>query len=74
MAARLPLLTLGMLSLVLGLAGALIRLGFAFPAATPELVAFHGPLMVCGFLGTLISLERAVGIGRGWALSAPGSR
>jgi hypothetical protein len=60
-----------MLSLLLGLAGALVRLGYAFPAATPEFVAFHGPLMVCGFLGTLISLERAVGIGRRWAISAP---
>jgi len=69
--ARLALLALGMLSLFLGLAGSLVRLGFAFPAATPELVAFHGPLMVCGFLGTLISLERAVGLGRRWAISAP---
>jgi hypothetical protein len=60
-----------MISLLLGLAGALVRLGFGFPAATPNLVAFHGPLMVCGFLGTLISLERAVGIGRSWAISAP---
>ena len=32
----------------------------------------HGPLMVSGFLGTLISLERAVGLGKRWAYTAPG--
>jgi hypothetical protein len=31
----------------------------------------HGPLMICGFLGTLISLERAVALGRSWAYAAP---
>ncbi len=29
--------------------------------------------MVCGFLGTLISLERAVALGRGWSYAAPAS-
>lgn len=32
---------------------------------------FHGALMISGFLGTLISLERAVAIGRRWAYAAP---
>jgi len=32
----------------------------------------HGPVMVMGFLGTLIGLERAVAYGRGWAFAAPG--
>jgi hypothetical protein len=31
----------------------------------------HGPLMVSGFLGTLICLERAVALGRRWAFAAP---
>jgi hypothetical protein len=31
----------------------------------------HGPLMVCGFLGTLISLERAVDFGSRWAYAGP---
>src|SRR5690606_20222815 len=31
----------------------------------------HGPLMVCGFLGTLISLERAVALGKTWAYLGP---
>ena len=39
--------------------------------SVPALVAFHGPLMVGGFLGTVIGLERAVALGRGWAYVAP---
>ncbi len=31
----------------------------------------HGPLMVSGFLGTVIGLERAVALGRRWAYSGP---
>jgi len=31
----------------------------------------HGPLMVCAFLGTLISLEKAVAVDRWWAFVAP---
>ena len=38
---------------------------------TIELAEFHGALMISGFLGTVISLERAVAIGRWWAYSAP---
>jgi hypothetical protein len=31
----------------------------------------HGPLMACGFLGTLIGVERAVGTGKRWAYLGP---
>jgi hypothetical protein len=31
----------------------------------------HGPLMVCGFLGTLIGVERAVALGVFWPYAAP---
>ena len=31
----------------------------------------HGPLMICGFFGVVISLERAVAIGRLWAYAGP---
>jgi hypothetical protein len=31
----------------------------------------HGPLMICGFFGTVISLERAVAIARRWAYFGP---
>jgi hypothetical protein len=63
-------MALGMLALLGALAGGLVRLGWTVPA-TPSLVAFHGPLMVSGFLGTVIGLERAVALGRPWAYLAP---
>jgi hypothetical protein len=63
-------MALGMLALFGALAGGLVRLGWAVPA-TASLIAFHGPLMVSGFLGTVIGLERAVALGRSWAYLAP---
>ncbi len=61
---RLPMLILGFASLLLGLLAGEARVGWSVPLPRPELIALHGPLMVCGFLGTLIGLERAVAIGR----------
>ncbi|HYF75793.1 MAG TPA: hypothetical protein VD973_01535 [Symbiobacteriaceae bacterium] len=50
----------------------LVRMGWQMPAFRPTLPGVHGPLMVSGFLGTLIGLERAVGLAnQGWAYSAP---
>ena len=49
----------------------LLRLGWALPLPWPDQLILHGPLMVGGFLGTLIGLERAVGIARPWAYAAP---
>ena len=69
--ARFPLLALAMLSLAAGLWSGLLRLGVMFSSIQLDLVRLHGPLMVCGFLGTLISLERAVALGRVWAYVAP---
>jgi hypothetical protein len=37
----------------------------------PTLFIAHGPLMVCGFLGTLIGVERAVALGVFWPYAAP---
>ncbi|HVW88525.1 MAG TPA: hypothetical protein VHC01_03590, partial [Gaiellaceae bacterium] len=37
-----------------------------------NLIELHGPLMVFGFLGTVISLERAVALRRPWGYLAPG--
>jgi len=68
---RLPFLALAGLSLLAGLWGGLLRLGVAVPTPTGSLLAHHGALMVCGFLGTLIAIERAVGLGRSWAWAAP---
>lgn len=69
--ARLPFLALGGVSLLGALWGGLIRLGWALPVPAASVPAFHGPLMVTGFLGTLIGLERAVAIKRRWAYGAP---
>lgn len=58
-------------SLLLGLWGGLARLGLALPGGMPASAEFHGALMISGFLGTLISLERAVAIGQWWGYAAP---
>ncbi|MBW2398374.1 MAG: metal-sulfur cluster assembly factor [Deltaproteobacteria bacterium] len=68
---RLPLLAAGLLSLVAASWGGLVRLGWPWPIPEPAWVSAHGPLMVCGFLGTLIGVERAVGIERRWAFAGP---
>jgi hypothetical protein len=70
-AVRLPLLVLGFASLVLGVASGLVRAGVAVPLPDPGAVAWHGPLLVCGFFGTVISLERAVALDARWAYAAP---
>lgn len=54
-----------------GLWGGMIRLGWPLPSPSPLFPSFHGPLMVSGFLGTVISMERAVGMGGGWTYAAP---
>lgn len=46
-------------------------MGWVLPVPHPVQPMAHGPLMVCGFLGTLISLERAVALRRAWAYLAP---
>jgi len=68
---RLPLLALGMLALLTGLWAGLARLGWDVPLPRSGFSSLHGPLMVSGFLGTLISLERAVALGKPWAYAAP---
>lgn len=70
---RIILILLGMVSLLSAMWGGLVRLGWAFPVLQPALVTFHGPLIVSGFLGTLISLERAAEMGYRWTYSVPAS-
>jgi hypothetical protein len=67
---RLPLLVLGFVALAFGVAGGLARLTPSL-AAPGQAIAWHGALMVSAFFGTVISLERAVAIGRLWAYAAP---
>ncbi len=69
---RYPLMVLALLALVAGLGAGLLRLGWMLGGLLqPMLPMAHGPLIVCGFLGTLISLERAVALERRWAYAAP---
>ncbi len=68
---RLIPLAIGAGALLAGLWTGLARLGLTLPGGMPALAEFHGALMISGFLGTLISLERAVAIGRWWAYAAP---
>jgi hypothetical protein len=65
------LLAIGILSMACGTWLGLLRLGWRLPLPWPDQLIAHGPLMVCGFLGTLISVERAVALGRPWAYTAP---
>lgn len=63
------------LTLLGGLDAALLLLGVWAPVAGGSPAAYlpgrHGMLMVLGFLGTLIALERAVALRAGWAYAAP---
>ncbi len=68
---RLPLLILGFISLASGVLAGLARLGWSTPPPSAQLALLHGPLMVSGFLGTVIGLERAVAMGRRWAYAGP---
>jgi hypothetical protein len=70
-AARVPLLVLGFASLVVGIAAGLARLGVVVPDIAAAASAQHAPLMIGGFFGVVISLERAVALGRRWAYAAP---
>ncbi len=73
-ASRLPrvaLLLPAALSMLAGLDAALMLLGVWAPVATDRLPDVHGMLMVLGFVGTLICLERSVALGRAWGFAAP---
>ncbi len=59
---RLALLIGAMVALLGGLDAALLRLGLSAPVPAMDLANLHGVLMVFGFLGTAITLERAVAL------------
>jgi hypothetical protein len=71
LARRLPLLAAALVALLAGLWAGLLRLGFDVPPLRPALAELHGPLLVLGFLGTQIGLERAVALRRRWPYVAP---
>jgi hypothetical protein len=68
---RLFPLAVGMLAMAAGVWTGLIRLGLALPDGGLPLAQHHAALMIAGFLGTVISLERAVALGSWWAYGAP---
>ncbi len=70
-AARMAFLAGGGFALLAGLDAALLLLGVGAPVSTERLAAVHGVLMVLGFVGTVIALERAVALARPWGFVAP---
>jgi hypothetical protein len=68
---RWPLMALAMLALAAGLDAGLNRIGWLIPMPHPALAGAHGPLMIAGALGTIISIERAVALRRCWPYAAP---
>ena len=69
---RRPVMALSALALAAGVVLGLVRMGWAVPGpAWTRWADLHGPLMINGFLGPFIALERTVGLGRRWGLAAP---
>ncbi|QIK77182.1 hypothetical protein G7071_01315 [Nocardioides piscis] len=68
---RLALLAPAGFALLAGLDAALLLLGLPAPVTTDRLPDAHGMLMVLGFVGTLIALERAVALRRPLGFVAP---
>ncbi|VTU36200.1 hypothetical protein H4CHR_03854 [Variovorax sp. PBS-H4] len=74
--ARVLLAALAGLSLAGGVAGGLWRLGIAVPdplsfGRAGQVLLVHAALMICGFLGTVIGIERAVAVKHPAAFLAP---
>jgi len=59
------------IAMLAGLDAALLLLGLPAPVTTDRLPDIHGVLLVLGFVGTLISLERAVAARRRAGFAAP---
>ncbi|MGW6294304.1 hypothetical protein [Streptomyces sp. NPDC055058] len=70
-ARRVPLLLAAGICLFAGLDAALILLGLPAPVTGERLPRVHGVLLVLGFAGTLVALERAVALGGRWPYTAP---
>lgn len=60
------------LSLLAGLDAALLLIGLPAPVTAARLPETHGMLLVIGFVGTLIALERATALKRWYGYAAPG--
>lgn len=69
--ARLLLALPAVASLVCGVLSGLARLSLPMPDHIAGLIGVHGALMIGGFFGTVIGLERAVALGKFWPYAAP---
>jgi hypothetical protein len=60
-------------ALLAGLGSGLARLGWQMDSFSSNWIMLHGPLMISGFLGTLICLERAVALASRyrWSIAVP---
>ena len=58
-------------ALVCGVLSGLARLALPMPDMITRLIGVHGALMIGGFFGTVIALERAVALGKYWPYAAP---
>lgn len=68
---RLAIIALGGVSLIAGLLAALALIGLPVLDGAPRLSSIHGPLMVIGFVTTLIALERAAALRELWGFASP---
>lgn len=68
---RIPIVLCVIVALFAALWAALVRVGWKMPALPVSLAGQHGALMISAFLGTLVSLERAVALQKNWAFATP---
>jgi hypothetical protein len=68
---RIPIVLCVVVALFAALWAALVRVGWSLPALPVPIAGLHSALMISAFLGTLVSLERAVALRRNWAYGAP---
>lgn len=59
------------LALISAIWGGLYRIGWTIPMIANELPGIHGPLIVCGFLGTMFSFDRAIVLKKFWGDVVP---
>ena len=68
---RISLMVTSIIVLLAAMWAGLLRLGWQWPVLQPTLILSHGPLMVSGFFGTLISIERVVAMNKRWPYIGP---
>ena len=66
-----PFMAAALAALLLGMWAGLARIGWQLPSADGALMLRHGGLMVVGFVGTVIAVERAVAVRSLPAFAAP---